>query len=114
MFKYLAGTLSVWFMKISDVLHFAFCLCLQKNEQSTNVPKGALCHDHFWAVLCIFSGIFLVNYLLMNSAANVFYTTGLLDFQDALSLPDQVGFFCSGHVYLFYKYNLHRANKSPY
>nr|URM60574.1 ethylene-insensitive protein 2 EIN2 [Gymnema sylvestre] len=63
---------------------------VQKDKQSTDVPKGALCHDHFWAVLCIFSGIFLVNYLLMNSAANVFYTTGLLNFQDALSLLDQV------------------------
>lgn len=63
---------------------------VQKDKQSTDVPNGAFCHDHFWAVLCIFSGIFLVNYLLMNSAANVFYTTGLLNFQDALSLLDQV------------------------
>ncbi|KAG5553674.1 hypothetical protein RHGRI_011537 [Rhododendron griersonianum] len=56
-----------------------------------NVSKGLLCHDHFFAILCTFSGIALVNYVLMNAAANVFYNAGLvlLTFQDALSLIDQ-------------------------
>ncbi|KAJ0908584.1 putative NRAMP family protein [Helianthus annuus] len=46
----------------------------------------------FTAISGVFSGIFIVNYVLMNSAANVFYSTGLdlLPFQDALSLMDQV------------------------
>ncbi|KAA8516551.1 hypothetical protein F0562_016943 [Nyssa sinensis] len=65
---------------------------VQQDLGPPNVSKGALCHDHFLAILCIFSGIFLVNYVLMNSAANVFHSTGLvlLTFQDALSLMDQV------------------------
>ncbi|XP_024983176.1 ethylene-insensitive protein 2-like isoform X2 [Cynara cardunculus var. scolymus] len=63
-----------------------------QNQGSTQVTKGDLCHDHLYAIACVFSGIFLVNYVLMNSAANVFYSTGLdlLTFQDALSLMDQV------------------------
>lgn len=57
-----------------------------------NISKGALCHDHFFAIICIFSGIYMVNYVLMNSAANLFYSTGLvlLTFQDAMSLMEQV------------------------
>lgn len=57
-----------------------------------NISKGALCHDHFFAILCIFSAIYMANYVLMNSAANLFYSTGLvlLTFQDAMSLMEQV------------------------
>ncbi|KAL2533624.1 Ethylene-insensitive protein 2 [Abeliophyllum distichum] len=70
---------------------------VQQDQGPTTVTKGALCHDHFIATLCIFSGIFLVNCMLMNLAANVFYSTGLvlLTFQDALSLLDQVEVFRS-------------------
>lgn len=51
-------------------------------------------HDHLFAILGVFSGIFLVNYVLMNAAANEFYSSGLvlLTFQDALQLMDQVWF----------------------
>ncbi|XP_057512563.1 ethylene-insensitive protein 2.1-like [Actinidia eriantha] len=65
---------------------------VQKDQGPPNVSKGLLFHDHFFAILCTFSSIFLVNYVLMNAAANVFNSTGLdlLTFQDALSLIDQV------------------------
>ncbi|KAL7195564.1 hypothetical protein ACSBR1_035734 [Camellia fascicularis] len=65
---------------------------VQQELGPLNVSKGLLCQDHFLAILCIFSGIFLVNYVLINAAANMFYSTGLvlLTFQDALSLMDQV------------------------
>ncbi|XP_059667630.1 ethylene-insensitive protein 2.2-like [Cornus florida] len=65
---------------------------VQQDVGPPNVSKRAVCHDHFFAILCIFSGIFMVNYVLMNSAANIFYSTGLvlITFQDALSLMDQV------------------------
>ncbi|CAK9149943.1 unnamed protein product [Ilex paraguariensis] len=65
---------------------------VEQNQGPTNASKASLCNDHFLAILCIFSGIFLVNYLLINSAANVFYSTGLvlLTFQDSFSLMDQV------------------------
>lgn len=64
----------------------------QQKQGLENVSKNILLHDHFCAILCIFSGIFLVNYVLLNSAANYFYSTGLvlLTFQDAISLLDQV------------------------
>ncbi|XP_052173506.1 ethylene-insensitive protein 2-like isoform X2 [Diospyros lotus] len=65
---------------------------VQQEQGLLNVSKSLLCHDHFVAILCVFSGMFLVNYVLMNAAANVFYSTGLvqLTFQDTLSLMDQV------------------------
>lgn len=57
-----------------------------------NAAKRDLCHDHFFAILCIFSGIYMVNYVLMNSAATVFHSAGLvvLTFQDIFLLMDQV------------------------
>lgn len=64
---------------------------VQLDQGPNNVPKEALYHGHFFAIFSIFSGIFLVNYVLVNSAANVFYSAGLvlLTFQDALSVLDQ-------------------------
>lgn len=66
--------------------------CLQGDQGQTNISKGALCYDHFFATSCVFSGIFLVNSMLMNLAASVFYSSGIssLTSQDALSLLDQV------------------------
>ncbi|KAJ6699160.1 SOLUTE CARRIER PROTEIN FAMILY 11 MEMBER [Salix purpurea] len=63
-----------------------------EHQGPPNNSKGALCQNHFFAILCIFSGIYLVNYVLMNSAANVFYSTGLvlLTFPDAMSLMEPV------------------------
>ncbi|GMY18558.1 ethylene-insensitive protein 2 [Fagus crenata] len=68
---------------------------------SPNISKDALCHNHFWAILCVFSGIYVVNYVLMISSATVFHSTGLviITFQDAMSLMEQV--FRSPFVYLF-------------
>ncbi|KAM3341148.1 ethylene-insensitive protein 2 [Capsicum galapagoense] len=65
---------------------------VQLGKESTKLSKGALCQDHFFAIVFIFSGIFLVYYAMMNLAANVSYSTGLLllTFQDTLSLLDQV------------------------
>lgn len=65
---------------------------VQREVGLLNFPKGFLWHDHFFALMCIFSGLFLVNYVLMSVAANTFYSTGLslLTFQDALSLMDQL------------------------
>lgn len=66
--------------------------CSQRHQGPPNISKSALCHDQLFAILCIFSGIYLVNYVLMNSAANVFYSAGLVlvTFQDAMSLMEQV------------------------
>ncbi|EXC16205.1 Ethylene-insensitive protein 2 [Morus notabilis] len=65
---------------------------VQQQHGPENVSKDALCHKHFFAILCVFSGIYVVNYVLMNSAANAFYSSGLvlLTFQDAMSVVEQV------------------------
>lgn len=49
----------------------------------------------------MFSGIYLVNYVLMTLAANAFYTSrGLLTFQDAMSLIEQVLISLHDHMLL--------------
>lgn len=70
-------------------------MLLQQHQGPQNISRDALCLDHFFAIICIFSGIYLVNYVLMIFAANVFYSTGLviLTFPDAMSLMEQVQFF---------------------
>ncbi|XP_015574844.2 ethylene-insensitive protein 2 isoform X1 [Ricinus communis] len=71
-------------------LHSSFVL--QQQPGGRIVSKDTLCLHHFFAILCVFSGIYLLNYVLMNSAANVFNSTGLvlLTFPDAMSLMEQV------------------------
>ncbi|GAB2300603.1 Ethylene-insensitive protein 2 [Dionaea muscipula] len=55
-------------------------------------PNCPRFYNSVFAIVTIFSGVSLVNFLLINSAANVFNSAGLvlLTFQDALSLMDQV------------------------
>ncbi|CAD5167243.1 unnamed protein product [Musa acuminata subsp. malaccensis] len=62
-----------------------------QQKRLPNVPVTALLHDHFFAILFIFTGIFVVNYVLMNSAAAVFGITGIeLKFEDVSLLMDQI------------------------
>ncbi|TKY52976.1 Ethylene-insensitive protein 2 [Spatholobus suberectus] len=65
---------------------------VQWHQGSTTISKDALCHNHFLAIICVFSGLYLVNNVLMNAAANEFYSMGLVltTFQDALSPMEQV------------------------
>ena len=66
------------------------------------MPKSAWSHDNFLVTLVISSGIFLVNYLLMNSAASAFYSTGIdmINLQDSMSLVEQVTFVSHSHFFL--------------
>jgi ethylene-insensitive protein 2 len=41
-------------------------------QGSSAVSKSSLCQDHLFAISCIFSALFLVNYVLLNSAATFF------------------------------------------
>lgn len=65
---------------------------VQWRQESTTTSKDALCHNHFWAIICVFSGLFLVNNVLINVAANEFYSVGfvLTTFQDAMLPMEQV------------------------
>ncbi|KAI3683802.1 hypothetical protein L1987_84317 [Smallanthus sonchifolius] len=85
----LMGLLGASIMPHNFYLHSSM---VQQHQGPTQISKEALCQDHLFAISCVFSGIFVINYILMNSAANVFFSTGLdlLTFQDALSLMDQV------------------------
>lgn len=73
-------------MKFCSLFNF-----LQQQQGERRISKEIDCHDHLFSILCIFSGIFLVNYVLVHSAANALYSTDLLlTFYDVLSLSDQV------------------------
>ncbi|XP_010490796.1 PREDICTED: ethylene-insensitive protein 2-like isoform X3 [Camelina sativa] len=63
-----------------------------ESTSSSDVDKSSLCQDHLFAIFGVFSGLSLVNYVLMNAAASVFHSTGLvvLTFHDAMSLMEQV------------------------
>ncbi|XP_030538674.1 ethylene-insensitive protein 2 isoform X1 [Rhodamnia argentea] len=65
---------------------------IQHYRGEPNFSSGSLIHNHLFAIICVFSCICLASYALMSSAANVFYSAGLvsLTFQDALTLVEQV------------------------
>ncbi|XP_015631437.1 protein ETHYLENE-INSENSITIVE 2-like isoform X2 [Oryza sativa Japonica Group] len=58
-------------------------------RQSTTLSLGALFHDHLFSILFIFTGVFLVNYVLMGSAA-VESNNTLVTFQDSVDLMNQM------------------------
>ncbi|KAM0951995.1 putative NRAMP family protein [Dioscorea sansibarensis] len=69
-------------------IHSSFA---QQQSRHQIVTMGSLFNDHFFAILSIFTGIFLVNYVLMNSAASVFSNTdGVVNLQDLNFLMDQI------------------------
>ncbi|KAL2323206.1 hypothetical protein Fmac_027585 [Flemingia macrophylla] len=59
---------------------------------STTTSNDAVCYNHFLAIMCVFSGLYLVNNVMMNAAANELYSMGhvLTTFQDTLSSMEQV------------------------
>ncbi|XP_010941527.1 protein ETHYLENE-INSENSITIVE 2 isoform X2 [Elaeis guineensis] len=80
----------ICFAAIGAVL-LPFFVTVLRQRRLPNVALNALFHDHFFAILFIFTGIFLVNYVLMNSAAVVFSNADIvLNFQDVSLLMDQI------------------------
>ncbi|CAL4909590.1 unnamed protein product [Urochloa decumbens] len=63
---------------------------VQGQKRSSAVGLGALFHDHLFSILFIFTGIFLVNYVLMSSAAAESTNTLLLTFEDVVELMNQI------------------------
>ncbi|XP_011657650.1 ethylene-insensitive protein 2 isoform X2 [Cucumis sativus] len=82
-----------------------------QHQSPPNISKEVSCYNHLFAIFCIFSGIYVVNNVLMNSAANVFYSSGLAlhTFTDALSLMEQV--FGSSVVYVLFLLVLFLSNQ---
>lgn len=84
----LMGILGANLMPHNFYLHSS--IVQQHQRQMTSVSKGTSSHDHFFATVCIFCVVFLVNCILINVAANVFYSSGLsLTLEDVVSLMDQ-------------------------
>jgi hypothetical protein len=79
-------------IRVNGFIFFAnqFCSCLQGQKKSAAVGFGALFHDQLFSILFIFTGIFLVNYVLVSSAAAESTNTLLLSFQDVVELMNQV------------------------
>lgn len=65
---------------------------VQQQGRQLNVDLGTLFNDHFFAILFIFTGIFLVNYVLITSAAAVFGNTDVVavNFQDVSLVMEQI------------------------
>ncbi|KAG9156141.1 hypothetical protein Leryth_015548 [Lithospermum erythrorhizon] len=85
----LMGLLGASIMPHNFYLHSSV---VQRQQGTSHLSKDAACYEQFFVTAGIFSCIFMLNYALMNLAANVFYSAGLvvLTFQDGLSLLDQV------------------------
>ncbi|RLN17254.1 uncharacterized protein C2845_PM02G01610 [Panicum miliaceum] len=59
-------------------------------RRSSVLTLGSLFHDHLFSILFIFTGIFLVNYILLSSAADESSATMVMNFQDAMELMHQI------------------------
>ncbi|KAK8688882.1 hypothetical protein V6N13_087618 [Hibiscus sabdariffa] len=82
-----------------------------QHQRPENISTNTLCHDHFFVIVCVFSGLCLVNYVLMNAASNVFYNAGLvlITFQDAMSLLEQA--FRNGVLSIIFMLVMFLANQ---
>ncbi|KAK8711995.1 hypothetical protein V6N13_147249 [Hibiscus sabdariffa] len=82
-----------------------------QHHRPANISTNTLCHDHFFVIVCVFSGLCLVNYVLMNAASNVFYNAGLVlvTFQDAMSLLEQA--FRNGVLSIIFMLVMFLANQ---
>ncbi|XP_066309251.1 protein ETHYLENE-INSENSITIVE 2-like [Miscanthus floridulus] len=63
---------------------------VQVQRRSSVHTLGSLFHDHLFSILFIFTGIFLVNYILLSSAADESSDTLVMNFQDAMEVMHQV------------------------
>ncbi|CAN6281780.1 unnamed protein product [Urochloa humidicola] len=62
----------------------------QVQRRSPAPTLGSLFHDHLFSLLFIFSGVFLVNYVLLSSAADESSNIILSSFQDGIELMNQM------------------------
>ncbi|KAL4352539.1 hypothetical protein GQ457_06G025870 [Hibiscus cannabinus] len=84
---------------------------VQQHHRPANISTNTLCHDHFFVIVCVFSGLCLVNYVLMNAASNVFYNDGLVlvTFLDAMLLLEQA--FRNGVLSIIFMLVMFLANQ---
>ncbi|RLN15510.1 ethylene-insensitive protein 2-like isoform X1 [Panicum miliaceum] len=63
---------------------------VQVQRRSPAPTLGSLFHDHLFSILFIFTGVFLVNYVLLSSAADESSNITLVSFQDGIELMNQI------------------------
>lgn len=63
---------------------------MQVQRRSHVLTLGALFHDHLFSILFVFTGVFLVNYLLLSSAAVESSNNTILTFHDVVELMNQM------------------------
>ena len=63
---------------------------MQVQRRSHFLTLGTLFHDHLFCILFTFTGVFLVNYVLLSSAASESSHNVILTFHDAVDLMNQV------------------------
>ncbi|PUZ37470.1 hypothetical protein GQ55_9G122200 [Panicum hallii var. hallii] len=63
---------------------------VQVQRRSPAPTLGSLFHDHLFSILFIFTGVFLVNYVLLSSAADESSNITLVNFQDGIELMNQI------------------------
>jgi hypothetical protein len=87
----LIHSLLVWSALASCIsVHSDILSLVQVQRRFQGHTLGTLFHDHLFSVLFAFSGIFLVNYILMSSAVDESKNTMAINFQDARQLMNQV------------------------
>jgi len=91
-------SLLIWFSLVCRILiQISY---VQVQRRSSVHTLGSLFHDHLFSILFIFTGIFLVNYILLSSAADESSDTLVMNFQDAMEVMHQV---CISSFCLFVK-----------
>lgn len=63
---------------------------MQVQRRSLAPTLGSLFHDHLFSILFVFTGVFLVNYVLLSSAADESGNITLVSYQDGIELMNQV------------------------
>ncbi|XP_008681281.1 uncharacterized protein [Zea mays] len=72
---------------VVNLLPYTLSRLVQRRSSHT---LGSLFHDHLFSILFIFTGIYLVNYILLSSAADESSETVVMNFQDATELMHQI------------------------
>ncbi|XP_021301638.1 protein ETHYLENE-INSENSITIVE 2 isoform X2 [Sorghum bicolor] len=95
MFPKLSGESAYSLMALlgANVITYGFYVhssVVQVQRRSLAPTLGSLFHDHLFSVLFVFTGVFLVNYVLLSSAADESSNITLVNYQDGIELMNQM------------------------
>ncbi|PAN45408.2 hypothetical protein PAHAL_9G125500 [Panicum hallii] len=95
MFPKLSGesTYSLMALLVTNIIVHSFYThssVVQVQRRFPVLTRGSLFHDHLFSIVLSFSGIFLVNYILLSSAADESKNAMAIHFQEAVQLMNQI------------------------